>query len=212
MGAHQMDTHFYKTTFAENLPVLLALIGIWNINFLSINNILVLTYTQDLQYFVPYLQQLDMESNGKSLDKQENTINYPTGPIVWGGSGNQAQHSYYQLLSQGTHKTAVDFISVDAFNNELINQVCEAQKTVLAFGVDSSDNPYNQISGNTPLNHIKIKDSTPQTMGSLIALFEHKIFVQGVIWNINSFDQPGVESSKRLLRTSMDESKMELIG
>ncbi|MFI4962385.1 MAG: glucose-6-phosphate isomerase [Legionellales bacterium] len=202
IGAEIMDNHFYSADLETNLPVLLALLGIWNINFLGINNLLILTYADDLNQLVPYLQQLDMESNGKSIDKQGHPILYSTGPIVWGGSGNQAQHSYYQLLCQGTHKIAADFISSDVLNDQDTNKVCGAQKAVLTQGVFEEDNPYSTIIGAIPINHISLRECNPKSIGSLIALYEHKIFIQSIIWNINPFDQPGVESSKRLMNTS----------
>lgn len=199
-GAKLMDQHFRHTEPTKNLPILLGLLGIWNINFLKSNNQLVLTYSEDLKYFVPYLQQLDMESNGKSVNKQGRAVDYDTGPIIWGGPGNQAQHSYYQLLCQGTRKIAADLISVKTFDQEPINKMCHGHKKVLTAGVTEEDNPHSFIPGTMSVNHLSLDDSSPKTLGSLIALYEHKIFVQGVIWNINSFDQPGVESSKKMLR------------
>lgn len=199
-GANSMDQHFRNTEFAQNIPVLLALLGIWNINFVNNNNLLMLTYSEDLKYLVPYLQQLDMESNGKSVNKQGQRVSYDTGPIIWGGPGNHAQHSYYQLLCQGTRKIAADLISVKTFDQEPINKMCLGHRKVLTEGVAIEDNPYNYVHGEVPVNHISLADSTPKTLGALIALYEHKIFVQGVIWNINSFDQPGVESAKKIFK------------
>ncbi|KTC81408.1 glucose-6-phosphate isomerase [Legionella brunensis] len=196
-GAHSMDKHFQNTTFESNLPVLLGLLGIWNNNFLHINNLLILVYSQQLEYFVPYIQQLDMESNGKSIDKRGRAVNHATGPIVWGGLGNQAQHSYYQLLCQGTHKVAVDFLTVKSFSKEIINEMSEAKRYVLAHGVHDTSNPNGYIPGNKPLNHIQLNDCSPFTLGQLISMYEHKIYTQSVIWDINAFDQPGVESAKR---------------
>lgn len=195
-GAHQMDLHYKTTDFKSNLPVLLALIGLWNNNFLHIHQLLTLVYTQQLDYFVPYLQQLDMESNGKSLDLQGNSVHYATGPILWGGSGNQAQHSYYQLLCQGTHKVAVDLFSLRRLDGELINDLCHANMATLTKGVHHPDHPNGFIPGNTPLNHLELDALTPFTLGALVALYEHKIYTQSVLWNINPFDQPGVESAK----------------
>ena len=195
-GAHSMDEHFRNTPFLHNLPVHLALLGIWNSNFLKIHQLLVLTYGHSLDYFTPYVQQLDMESNGKSIDKQGRAVNYTTGPTVWGGSGNKAQHSYYQFLCQGTHPIAVDLISVDTNHEIPVNHLCLAQKEVLSKGVYNSQEPNNTIPGNIPMNHLRLKDSTPKSLGALIALYEHKIYVQSVIWQINAFDQPAVESSK----------------
>ncbi|KTC89736.1 glucose-6-phosphate isomerase [Fluoribacter dumoffii] len=199
-GAHSMDMHFCSEHFTKNLPVLLALLGIWNINFLNINNLLVMTYTQDLQDFVPYLQQLDMESNGKSINRQGRKIDYATGPIIWGGLGNHAQHSYYQLLCQGTNKIAADLICVRTFDDDVINKMCRAHKEVLTKGGNHGENPHNHIAGEIPVNLLCLDEFSPRTLGALISLYEHKIFVQGVVWNINSFDQPGVESSKEIIR------------
>ncbi|MCW8398252.1 glucose-6-phosphate isomerase [Legionella sp. PATHC038] len=199
-GAYSMDVHFCTEHFEKNLPVFMALVGIWNINFLNINNLLVMTYSQDLQHFVPYLQQLDMESNGKSINKQGRRVDYATGPIIWGGLGNHAQHSYYQLLCQGTHKIAADLICLRSFDDDVINKICRAHKEVLTKGGNHSENPHSYIPGEIPVNLLCLNDCSPRTLGSLIALYEHKIFVQGVIWNINSFDQPGVESSKEIIR------------
>ncbi|MDI9817778.1 MULTISPECIES: glucose-6-phosphate isomerase [unclassified Legionella] len=196
-GANSMDKHFQEASFESNLPVLSALMGIWNNNFLHIHNLLILVYLQQLEYFVPYIQQLDMESNGKSIDKKGRAVNYATGPIVWGGLGNQAQHSYYQLLCQGTHKVASDFITVKSFKNELIHEMFEGKKRILTGGVNELTNPNGYIPGNNPLSHISLTDCSPFTLGQLIALYEHKVYTQSVIWDINTFDQPGVESAKR---------------
>ena len=200
-GANSMDIHFRDTDFKSNLPVISALLGIWNNNFLHRHSLLILTYAQQLEQFVPYIQQLDMESNGKGIDNQGNPVNHSTGPIIWGGLGNQAQHSYYQLLCQGTHKVAADLITVNTFDGQLINEMCHDKIRVLTSGVNDQGNPYGYISGNIPLSHIRIKDCSPFTIGALIAMYEHKIFVQSVIWDINPFDQPGVESAKRGRRT-----------
>ena len=209
-GAHSMDLHFQENDFATNLPVLLALIGIWNNNFLHIHNLLILTYTQSLEKFVPYVQQLDMESNGKSIDNQGKAVNHATGPLVWGGLGNQAQHSYYQLLCQGTHKITADFISLNSFSGEIINNMCDAKIGVLTAGITSKDNQNGYIPGNMPLNHIRIDNYSPFTIGALVALYEHKVFTQSVIWNINPFDQPGVESAKNT-RHRQTESKIAVM-
>lgn len=196
-GAYSMDKHFKETALQNNLPVLLALIGVWNNNFLAIHNHLILTYALQFEKLVPYIQQLDMESNGKSIDNQGNTVNYATGPIVWGGLGNQAQHSFYQLLCQGTHKVTADFITLKSFDDEIINDMAAAKIKILTQGVNQQDDPSSFIPGNTPLNKLQLKDCTPYTIGALVALYEHKIFTQSVIWDINPFDQPGVESAKR---------------
>lgn len=195
-GANSMDMHFQMMPLENNMPVLLALIGIWNNNFLDIHNLLILTYSQHLDHFVSHIQQLDMESNGKSLDNQRNRVNYATGPIIWGGPGNQAQHSYYQLLGQGTHRVAADFISFNTFKNEIINDCCDIKQKILAEGVHESYSSGKYIEGNHPVNNITLRECNPFIIGELIALYEHKIYTQSVIWNINAFDQPGVESAK----------------
>lgn len=199
-GSSSMDKHFIESDFSENLPILLAVLGIWNNNFLNKQSLLILTYSRQLEQFVPYIQQLDMESNGKGLTNQGELVNHSTGPLIWGGLGNQAQHSYYQLLCQGTHSVAADFITMNTFDGELINDMCLAKIKILTAGVNELENPTGYIAGNLPLNHIRIKDCSPFSVGALISLYEHKIFVQSVIWDINPFDQPGVDSAKRAKR------------
>ncbi len=196
-GAYHMDQHFVQTEFKQNLPVLMALLGIWNINFLHHKNLLLLNYTDKLEHFTAYIQQLDMESNGKSINNQGRTVNYATGPMVWGGLGNQIQHSYYQLLCQGTHKFAIDVISLKSLDGELINEICQENKQILNQGVHNPTDPNGYIHGLIPMNHIKLDCCTPFNIGELIALYEHKIFTQSVIWDINPFDQPGVGSAKQ---------------
>ncbi|HAT1699333.1 glucose-6-phosphate isomerase [Legionella pneumophila] len=195
-GAHDVDTHVQFTDFKNNIPVLMALIGIWNNNFLNIHNLLILTYSKKLEYFVPYVQQLDMESNGKSIDVNGRMVDYATGPIVWGGLGNQAQHSYFQLLCQGTHRCVGDFITLKTNDEHEINSMCHYKMKVLSEGIQTIENPYGYIPGNMPMNHLILSDCSPYTLGALVALYEHKIFIQSVIWNINPFDQPGIESAK----------------
>jgi glucose-6-phosphate isomerase len=204
LGAEQMDKHFLDTDFSKNLPVLLALLGIWNNNFLQIHHLLILTYAEELEFLMPYIQQLDMESNGKSIDKEGYPLQYATGPIIWGGMGNQAQHSYYQLLCQGTHRTTADLISVDAYQHEMINKMCIAKQKVLSQGIQDVNNPNGFILGNSPVNNIRLAECTPRVLGALIAMYEHKIYTQSVIWNINPFDQPGVESAKVLMRKELE--------
>lgn len=197
-GAHNIDLHFLNNDYANNLPIIFALLGIWNSNFLNLHNLIMLVYSRRLYHFVPFVQQLDMESNGKSIDLNGMAVNYATGPMVWGGLGNPAQHSYYQLMCQGTHKFSVDFLTIDTYKNDLIYQNFLAQRKTLTHGIQDPDNNY-YIAGNIPCNHINLKDHSPESIGALIALYEHKIFAQSVIWNINPFDQPGVESAKRFL-------------
>lgn len=197
-GANNVDQHFRHSELEKNIPVILALIGIWNINFLHMPSLLMLVYTKQLELLVPYVQQLDMESNGKSIDTLGRAVNHATGPIIWGGLGNQAQHSYYQLLCQGTHRIAVDIITTKEFDGEIVNDICNEKVKVLSEGTNPTNNANGYIPGSVPINHIQLDSCSPFCIGSLIAIFEHKIYVQSVLWNINSFDQPGVESAKRV--------------
>lgn len=190
-GAAEMDEHFRTVDIQSNLPIMLALLGIWNNNNLKRQSLLVLTYAQSLQGFVPYLQQLEMESNGKSLDKEGHAVNYATVPIIWGGSGNQAQHSYFQMLSHGSHRLSVDLISLNSLDSNVIDQ----HKEALFWDESVANDPSRYI----PCNHLQLIDNSPFTLGSLIALYEHKVFIQALIWNINPFDQPGVERMKQKL-------------
>lgn len=194
-GAQEMDQHFLSADCHENLPMLLALIGIWNINFLNIPTQLMMIYHSKLLYFCDYIQQLDMESNGKSHNCEGEKIEYPTAPIIWGGLGNQAQHSYYQLLAQGGHQIAVDFLSVQDSRNEYLNQLCLQRKKSLFDGIETKE-PYFSIRHQNSINHIELNEVSPKSIGALIALYEHKIFTQAWLWNINPFDQPGVELAK----------------
>ena len=184
-GAQQADQHFANTALEQNIPVMMALIGIWNNNFLSYRTHAVLPYLDSLEYFPAYLQQLEMESNGKASQ------HYATAPVLWGGVGCNGQHAYMQLLHQGTQVVPVDFIVAakgHGNNSELQNLLvssCLSQSRAL-------------LAGNRPSSTIILPRLTPQILGSLIALYEHKVFVQGVIWEINSFDQPGVEAGKKI--------------
>jgi glucose-6-phosphate isomerase len=213
-GFHAMDTHFKTATWDQNLPVLLALIGVWNNNFLDAESVAVLPYDQYLNLFPAYLQQLDMESNGKSVTKSGEQIPYQTGPIVWGQPGTNGQHAFYQLIHQGTKLIPCDFIAFSRSLNptgqhhDLLMSNFFAQTEALAFG-KSPDQlkaegckeeliPHRTFSGNRPTNSILIEKLTPFALGSLIALYEHKVFTQGVIWDVNSFDQWGVELGKVL--------------
>ena len=200
LGARGMDEHCYQAEVAENLPVILALLGVWNNNFLSIHQLVMLTYAHNLQAFAPFIQQLDMESNGKSLDREGRAVNYATGPIVWGGSANQGQHSYFQLLCQGTHRVAIEMLSIERHHADETRHMQHAHQQVLSHGVPSNAQLNGYIPGNIPITHIQLRDSSPRTLGALVALYEHKVFIQGVIWNINPFDQPGVESFKQQMR------------
>ena len=211
-GAHDMDEHFRHAPLAQNLPVLLAMVGIWNINFLNINAHAILPYDGRLSHIPAYLEQLEMESNGKSVDREGNNVSYKTCPILWGEVGTNAQHAFYQLLHQGTESVMCDFIVSarryqDTNNPELQHQHqlnlanCLAQSRILALG-DSvlegaeSAPAHKRYRGNQPCTTIMLDELTPFTFGQLIALYEHKVFVQSVIWNINPFDQWGVELGK----------------
>ena len=195
-GAHEMDKHFLTQSCMDNLPILMALIGIWNINFLNIPSHLLLIYHSKLRLLVDYVQQLDMESNGKSVNQWGKKIDYATGPIIWGGLGNQAQHSYYQHLAQSQQQIAIDFINVKS-ENRVLNQFCLARKKVLHQGIQSPLGAKHSIKQQISINHIQLHNMAPESLGALIALYEHKIFTQAWLWNINPFDQPGVEAAKQ---------------
>tara|TARA_B100000809_G_scaffold266814_1_gene331867 strand:+ start:2819 stop:4318 length:1500 start_codon:yes stop_codon:yes gene_type:complete len=205
-GAYEMDLHFKNEEFSKNIPVVLALLSVWYNNFFDCESEAVIPYTQYLEDFLPYLQQTVMESNGKSVDRNGNTINYQTGTIVWGNVGANAQHAFFQLLHQGTKLVPVDFIgfSESLYNNKNQHQILKAnffsQSEALLQGTYKQNEPnvYKVFSGNKPSNTILINSLTPKSLGSLIAVYEHKIFVQGIIWNIFSFDQWGVELGKKL--------------
>ena len=213
-GAHSMDQHFRETPFEQNLPVMLAMIGVWNINFLNIRAHAILPYDGRLGHLPAYLEQLEMESNGKSVSREGIEINYNTCPILWGEIGPNAQHAFYQLLHQGTESVMCDFVVTarryhDSGNPELQQQHtltlanCLAQSRILAFGDRAiSDNVtapvYKHYRGNQPSTTILLDELTPHSFGQLAALYEHKVFVQSVIWNINPFDQWGVELGKQM--------------
>jgi glucose-6-phosphate isomerase len=202
-GAHAMDEHFRSTPFARNLPVLLALVGLWYDDFLDAETTAVLPYSQSLARLPAYLQQLDMESNGKSVDLAGRAVDYPTGPVVWGAPGTNGQHAFFQLLHQGTRLVPCDFIGfcqpLDEVGDHhaLLAANLFAQTEALAFGQTAPD-PARSFAGNRPSNTILADRLTPATLGALVALYEHKVFVQGTIWGINSFDQWGVELGKVL--------------
>ena len=220
-GFHEMDCHFRDTPFEQNIPVLLALIGIWYNNFFGAQTYAILPYDQYLNRFRAYLQQADMESNGKCVDKQEHKITYQTGPVIWGEPGTNGQHAFYQLIHQGTKLIPADFIGfVNSLNPQgdhhakLISNLF-AQTEALAFGknekeveAEGTENrliPYKVFEGNRPTTTIMADRLTPAVLGKLIAMYEHKIFTQGVIWNINSFDQWGVELGKALANRILPE-------
>ncbi len=213
-GFWAMDDHFRSAPLEMNLPVLLALLGVWQINFHDAQAHAVLPYEQYLDQFPSYLQQLDMESNGKNVDRLGALVDYRTGPVLWGGTGTVGQHAFFQLLHQGSQVVPCDFIgfrrSLNPFrdHHEQLLANMFAQSHALAFGrtrdelvrenVPAALLPFREFAGNRPSNTIMADELTPGTLGKLVALYEHKVFTQGVIWNIFSFDQWGVELGKRL--------------
>ncbi|MCF6327111.1 MAG: glucose-6-phosphate isomerase [Devosiaceae bacterium] len=224
MGAAEMDSHFLQTPIEKNLPVILALIGIWHRNICDFSTLAILPYDQRMSRFPAYLQQLDMESNGKRTTLRGKTTSYATGPIVWGEPGTNGQHAFYQLLHQGTDIVPCDFLIAANPDEHMGNHHaklvanCFAQSKALMTGKDIDQvmaelkgqgmdaqkakkiAPHKVFPGNRPSNTIVYKQLDPETLGALIALYEHKIFVQGVIWGINSFDQWGVELGKQLAK------------
>lgn len=204
-GAYEMDRHFLEAPLDANMPVLLALIGIWYINFLGAETQAVIPYDQALHQLPAFLQQLDMESNGKSVDIDGNPVSYATGPIVWGQTGSNGQHAFFQLLHQGTRFVPIDFIAslkADAKTKDhhfalLTNMLAQANAFMNGDSQDDQQD-YASCPGNRPSNVLLLDELSPRNLGALIALYEHKVFVQGAIWNINSFDQWGVQLGKRL--------------
>lgn len=206
-GAHEMDQHFLTAAPGRNMPVLLALLGIWNRNFLNHGSLAVLPYSQNMELFPSWLQQADMESNGKHVSPTGETLTHATGPVIFGTPGTNCQHSYFQLIHQGTDIIPCDFITTlkadhpwrDHHSMLLSNMV--AQANALANGRDlaaSGNDPQRTFDGDRPSNILLMDELNPWTLGQLLALYEHKIFVQGIVWGINSFDQWGVELGKVL--------------
>ena len=208
-GAYKIDRHFQTAPLEKNIPVLMALIGIWNRNFLNFSHHAILPYAQRLFYLPAYLQQLEMESNGKTIDLEGDQItDYKTNPIVFGEVGTNGQHSFYQLLHQGSETIPCDFIAAIRSNNGLKNHhdlllnnmLAQGQALMLGKQNTKSDEPFRYFSGNKPSSTLFLDKLDARHLGMLIALYEHKCFVQGIIWNINSFDQFGVELGKTLSR------------
>lgn len=230
-GAHETDVHFQTADFKENVPVLMGLLGIWYRNFFDAGTYAILPYSQYLDRFPAYLQQGDMESNGKCVDREGEFVEYETGPIIWGEPGTNGQHAFYQLIHQGTELIPADFIAyvkscnVISDHQEILLANFFAQTEALAFGKNEVEARqdlekagtapedierllnYKVFHGNTPTNSLLINELNPFSLGQLIALYEHKIFVQGVIWNIFSFDQFGVELGKVLAGKILSELK-----
>ncbi|AWM13507.1 glucose-6-phosphate isomerase [Flavobacterium sediminis] len=235
-GANKMDTHFKTAEFSQNIPVVLALLSVWYNNFFGAETEALIPYTQYLQKLAPYLQQGIMESNGKSIGRDGNPVNYQTGTIIWGEPGTNSQHAFFQLIHQGTKLIPTDFIGfkkslygdTDHHNKLMSNFFAQTEALLMGKtekqvkaefekqGItgDFADYllPFKVFDGNKPTNTILIDSLTPETLGSLIALYEHKIFVQGVIWNIFSYDQWGVELGKQLANSILEEINQEKIN
>ena len=230
-GAFEMDEHFRCAPLERNLPAMAALVGIWHIDFLGHPTHAVLPYAQDLLYFPAFLQQLDMESNGKSVDRSGASTGYATGPVIWGAPGTNGQHAFFQHLHQGTQVTPADFIvaanSADDMpgHHEILLANCIAQTEALLRGKNAAEvraellgrgtqgeelerlTEHRVFPGNRPSNTIVLRQLDPRSLGALIALYEHKVFVQGAIWNVNSFDQWGVELGKQLAGSVLEDLK-----
>jgi glucose-6-phosphate isomerase len=223
-GAHSMDAHFLGAPLERNMPVILALIGLWNRDFLGCSSVSIAPYHQDLKHFAAYLQQLEMESNGKRVTRNGAALEVATCPVIWGDVGTNGQHAYFQLLHQGTDLIPVDFIAslkprhgLEGHHQALLAN-CFAQSQAFMCGKTEAEVrrelqaqglpseridalvPHRVFPGNRPSNTILMQTLSPATLGALIALYEHKVFVQGVIWDVNSFDQWGVELGKVLAK------------
>ncbi len=232
-GAHAMDQHFRRTAFEKNLPVILGLIGIWYNNFYGAETEAILPYDQYLHRFAAYFQQGNMESNGKSTDRSGQPVGYQTGPVIWGEPGTNGQHAFYQLIHQGTRMIPCDFLAPAVSHNPLgehhtlLLSNFFAQTEALMKGKSEDEvveelkkagkseaevkrlTPFRVFTGNRPTNSILVRQISPRTLGSLIAMYEHKIFVQGIIWNVYSFDQWGVELGKQLAGKILPELKTD---
>lgn len=232
-GAHAMDKHFRTTDFNENIPVILALVGIWYNNFFDADSHALLPYDQYMHRFAAYFQQGDMESNGKYVGRDGKAVDYQTGPIIWGEPGTNGQHAFYQLIHQGTKLIPCDFLAPAQSQNVIGNHhqlllsnffaqtealmngktyeevVAEFEKAGKSAEEIAELAPFKVFQGNRPTNSILFKKLTPRTLGSLVAMYEHKIFVQGVIWNIFSYDQWGVELGKQLANKILPELASE---
>jgi len=199
-GAADIDAHFRGEPLARNLPVLLALLEIWCVNFLGAHTRAVIPYSEDLRDLPGYLQQLEMESNGKRVDRDGMEVDYATAPVVWGAPGTNSQHSFHQLLHQGTRLVPVDFLLAQDSPAALAANAL-AQAAALAFGHATPGEPHKALPGNRPSSMLLFERLAPRPLGALLAAYEHKVFVEGIVWNLNSFDQWGVEHGKALART-----------
>ena len=196
-GGREMDEHFLNEPVDSNVPALMALLGVWNVNFLGLQAHAVLPYAHRLRQLPAYLQQLEMESNGKGVDREGRAVGYATAPVLFGAEGTNAQHAFMQLLHQGPQPVAADFI--DGSVNEALRANLHAQADALAYGTGDADlPPYKRHPGNRPSSLLTFRSFAPRDLGRLLALYEHKVFTQGVLWNIDSFDQWGVELGKDL--------------
>jgi glucose-6-phosphate isomerase len=220
-GAHKMDIHFKKEKFENNIPVILAFLSIWYNNFFNAESEAVIPYTQYLNQFATYLQQAIMESNGKSVDRSGNKVQYQTGNLIWGEPGTNSQHAFFQLIHQGTKLIPADFIGFtkslhgnsnhhDKLTSNFLAQTeallnGKSKVDVLSEGTEKETVPFKVFEGNKPTNTIFVNKLTPESLGKLIAMYEHKIFVQGVIWNVFSYDQFGVELGKELASKILNE-------
>ena len=232
-GAYEMDQHFINAPVDQNIPVIMAVLGIWYNNFFNAQSYTVLPYSQYLHRFTAFLQQSDMESNGKTINRNGEKVDYQTGQVLWGEPGTNGQHSFYQLIHQGTKLIPSDFIGIVnpperiGDHHEKLMSNFFAQPEALAFGltkeqaIDTLEKsgaskediemlaPHKVFEGNKPTNSILLDELTPKTLGALIAMYEHKIFVQGIIWQVNSYDQWGVELGKKLANVILPELKGE---
>lgn len=230
-GAHDMDQHFLNTDYQDNLPVIMGMLGIWYNNFFAAQTLAILPYDQYLHRFAAYFQQGDMESNGKRVNRDGEVVDYQTGPVIWGEPGTNGQHAFYQLIHQGTKLIPCDFIAAIETHNPVGEHhsilmsnffaqtealmkgktAAEAKLDLQAAGMSGKELeallPHKVFPGNKPTNSIMLQKITPRSLGSLIAMYEHKIFVQGMIWGINSFDQWGVELGKQLAQSIQPELK-----
>ena len=220
-GAHKMDTHFKEEKFETNIPVVLAFLSVWYNNFFKAESEAIIPYTQYLNQFTTYLQQAIMESNGKSIDRSGDKVAYQTGNLIWGEPGTNSQHAFFQLIHQGTKLIPADFIgftkslhgNLDHHDKLISNFLAQTEALlngkskaeVLSEGTKAAIVPFKVFEGNKPTNTIFIKQLTPESLGKLIAMYEHKIFVQGVVWNVFSYDQFGVELGKQLASKILNE-------
>lgn len=236
-GARLMDEHFRSAPYEKNMPVILAMLGIWQRNYLGMQAQAIMPYSYRLRHLAEHLQQVDMESNGKSVDIHGNPVQHHTAPIVWGGMGNNAQHSFYQLFHQGTSEVAIDFILPCISGRPLSDHQLQLAAKVFGQGqalmhggnhhseveANNNDESYQLMSGNKASNTLLMESLTPESLGTLLALYEHKVFAQGICWQVNSFDQWGVNLGKQLSSDiaavmtgesddmSLDESTLKLI-